>query len=84
MSTGHNYFENGDLDIFSGTERCLSSPVCFMRLNSDGSGNKPSWNVEYVDVTKGKVGSVSKHRCFSVEQWLAVDENPTWAICRTE
>ncbi|KAF3571134.1 hypothetical protein F2Q69_00062787 [Brassica cretica] len=72
----HDYFENGNLDIFSGTERCLPGPVCFMRLNSDNSGYKPGWYVVYVDVTTSKPGSVSKQQRFTVEQWLAVDEPP--------
>ncbi|CAG7866502.1 unnamed protein product [Brassica rapa] len=76
MPEGHDYFENGNLDIFSGTERCLPGPVCFMRLNSDNSGYKPGWYVVYVDVTTSKPGSVSKHQRFTVEQWLAVDEPP--------
>ncbi|KAJ4890755.1 hypothetical protein Rs2_30503 [Raphanus sativus] len=76
MPAGHDYFENGNLDIFSGTERWLPGPVCLMRLNSDNSGYKPGWYVEYVDVTKSKTGSVSEHQLFTVEQWLAVDEPP--------
>ncbi|KAF8083355.1 hypothetical protein N665_0778s0008 [Sinapis alba] len=76
MPSGHDYFENGNLDIFSGTERCLPGPVCFMRLNSDNSGNKPGWYVVHVDVTTSKTGSVSQHQHFTVEQWVAVDEPP--------
>ncbi|KAF2619096.1 hypothetical protein F2Q68_00042050 [Brassica cretica] len=76
MPEGHDYFENGNPDIFSGTERCLPGPVCFMRLNSDNSGYKPGWYVVYVDVTTSKPGSVSKQQRFTMEQWLAVDEPP--------
>ncbi|KAL0710768.1 hypothetical protein Bca4012_017746 [Brassica carinata] len=76
MPAGHDYFENGNLDIFSGTERCLPGPVCFMRLNSDNSGNKPGWYVVNVDVTTSKTGTMSKHQHFIVEQWLAIDEPP--------
>lgn len=73
---GRDYFEKGNLDTFTGTEPCLPSPVCFMRLNSDGSGNKPGWYVEFVKVTRSKTGSASKTQQFSVGQWLALSEPP--------
>ncbi|KAL0711232.1 hypothetical protein Bca4012_018210 [Brassica carinata] len=76
ISTRHDYFENGDFDEYSGTGSCLPGPVCYMKLTSDGSGNKPGWYVEYVDVTTDKAGSRGKFIRFSVEQWLAIDENP--------
>ncbi|KAJ4890754.1 hypothetical protein Rs2_30502 [Raphanus sativus] len=72
---GLDYFENGDLDTFNGTERCLPNPVCFMKLFSDGSGNKPGWYVQYVNVTTSKIGTWNTHQ-FTVEQWLALSEEP--------
>ncbi|KAL0353934.1 UNVERIFIED_CONTAM: PLAT domain-containing protein 1 [Sesamum angustifolium] len=42
MGPGHDYFEGGNLDIFSGQAPCLAKPVCFMILKSDGTGNKPA------------------------------------------
>ncbi|KAJ4891699.1 hypothetical protein Rs2_31447 [Raphanus sativus] len=76
MGQGHNYYENGNLDIFSGTAPCLPSPVCFLNLNSDGSGNKPGWYVKYVEVKTTRPGVETKRQYFDVEQWLAVDEPP--------
>lgn len=76
MGRGHNYFENGDLDIFSGKAPCLPSPVCFLNLISDGSGNKPGWYVKYVEVTTTIPGDESKRQYFDIEQWLALDEPP--------
>lgn len=76
MPEGHDYFENGVLDVFRGTKQCLPNPVCFMRLNSDNSGITPGWYVEYMDVTTSKVGSQSTHIRFSVQQWLAIDSSP--------
>lgn len=76
MGRGHDYYENGNLDIFSGTARCLPSPVCFLNLNSDGTGGKPGWYVEYVEVKTTRAGAETKRQYFDVEQWLAVDEPP--------
>ncbi|KAL1222457.1 PLAT domain-containing protein 1 [Cardamine amara subsp. amara] len=76
MGSDHNYNENGNLDIFTGKERCLPSPVCLLTLTSDGSGNKPGWYVDYVEVTTAKIGSVRTVQNFSVQQWLAIDESP--------
>ncbi|KAJ0233373.1 PLAT/LH2 domain-containing protein [Hirschfeldia incana] len=73
---GRDYFENGNLDIFTGTERCLPNPVCFMKLSSDNSGNKSGWYAEYVKVTTSKTGSASKTQQFTVAQWLALSELP--------
>ncbi|KAJ6419456.1 hypothetical protein OIU84_029543 [Salix udensis] len=41
MEPGHNYFERGNLDIFSGRAPCLSSPVCALNLTSDGVRFRP-------------------------------------------
>ncbi|KAK7830512.1 plat domain-containing protein 2 [Quercus suber] len=38
MEPGHNYYERGNLDIFSGRGECLSGPICALNLTSDGSG----------------------------------------------
>ncbi|MBA0561083.1 hypothetical protein Golob_017936, partial [Gossypium lobatum] len=43
MEPGHDYFERGNLDIFSGRGRCLDAPVCSMNLTSDGSGTGHGW-----------------------------------------
>ncbi|KAK4383572.1 PLAT domain-containing protein 1 [Sesamum angolense] len=71
MGPGHDYFEGGNLDIFSGRAPCLAKPVCFMILKSDGSGNKPGWYVSFVDVF-----TANRQQHFTVAQWLAVDEPP--------
>ncbi|KAL1198505.1 PLAT domain-containing protein 2 [Cardamine amara subsp. amara] len=76
MGSGHNYNENGNLEIFTGKEKCLPSPICLLTLTSDGSGNKPGWYVDYVEVTTAKVGSVRTVQRFYVQQWLAIDESP--------
>ncbi|KAG2259187.1 hypothetical protein Bca52824_078481 [Brassica carinata] len=66
MEPGRDYFENDYLDIFTGTEQCLPTPICFMTLNSDGSATSPT----------SKTGAPSKYQHFTVEQWLANSEPP--------
>ena len=41
MEPGRDYFENDYLDIFTGTEQCPPTTICFMTLNSDGSATSP-------------------------------------------
>ncbi|KAE8730575.1 Late embryoproteinsis abundant hydroxyproline-rich glycoprotein family, putative isoform 1 [Hibiscus syriacus] len=76
MEPEHNYFERGNLDIFSGRGRCLSSPVCSMNLTSDGSGPGHGWYCNYVEVTVTDVHSPCSQQLFTVEQWLALDASP--------
>ncbi|MCK1975375.1 hypothetical protein LNK20_22080, partial [Bacillus safensis] len=51
MGPGYDYFERGNLDIFSGRGYYLGSPVCAMNLTSDGTGSGHGWYVNYVEVT---------------------------------
>ncbi|TVU13668.1 hypothetical protein EJB05_37088, partial [Eragrostis curvula] len=77
MSAGHNYFEKGDLDRFGGTGPCMPSEPCDMTIKSDGSGYKPGWYVDYVQVTQLGIGSISSMtHLWNVDQWLATDEEP--------
>ncbi|XP_054775951.1 PLAT domain-containing protein 3-like [Prosopis cineraria] len=69
MEPGHDYFERGNLDIFSGSAPCVS--VCAITVTSNGEGNKPGWYLDYVEVT------ANGHKTtFPVSQWLALDESP--------
>ncbi|XP_058781535.1 PLAT domain-containing protein 3-like [Vicia villosa] len=76
MGPGYNYFERGNLDIFSGTAPCLDGPVCKMNLTSDGSGDHHGWYVNYVEVTTTGIHSPCSQKLFTVEQWLATDTSP--------
>ncbi|XP_010269223.1 PREDICTED: PLAT domain-containing protein 3-like [Nelumbo nucifera] len=76
MKSGHNYFERGNLDIFSGRGRCLSNPVCAMKLSSDGSGSHHGWYCNYVEVTSTGPLYKCSQQLFTVEQWLALDTEP--------
>ena len=76
MGPGYNYFERGNLDIFSGKGPCLEGPVCAMNLTSDGSGRHHGWYVNYVEVTTTGVHKACFQQQFTVEQWLATDTSP--------
>ncbi|XP_030975499.1 PLAT domain-containing protein 3-like [Quercus lobata] len=76
MEPGHNYYERGNLDIFSGRGGCLSAPICALNLTSDGSGAHHGWYVNYVEVTTTGVHTSCTQQLFTVEQWLALDTAP--------
>ncbi|CAA0841823.1 Lipase/lipooxygenase- PLAT/LH2 family protein [Striga hermonthica] len=76
MGPGYNYFERGNLDIFSGRGPCLTGPVCAMNLTSDGTGSGHGWYVNYVEVTSTGVHQECAQQQFEVEQWLATDTSP--------
>ncbi|KAK7379463.1 hypothetical protein VNO80_04924 [Phaseolus coccineus] len=81
MDPGYNYFERGNLDIFSGRGPCLDRPVCAINLTSDGSGAHHGWYVNYIEVTSAGVHAPCSQLQFTVEQWLATDTSPyqLWA-----
>lgn len=76
MPAGYDYFERGNLDIFSGRGPCLSSPICAMNLTSDGSGPHHGWYCNYVEVTSTGPHIPCSQLQFTVEQWLALDTAP--------
>ncbi|KAG2711857.1 hypothetical protein I3843_04G090500 [Carya illinoinensis] len=76
MEPGHNYFERGNLDIFSGRAPCLPAPICAINLTSDGSGPNHGWYVNYFEVTTTGAHIKCKQQQFTVEQWLALDTAP--------
>ncbi|CAM8879442.1 hypothetical protein QQ045_020077 [Rhodiola kirilowii] len=78
MEPGHNYFERGNLDIFSGRGKCLAldAPICALNLTSDGSGPHHGWYVNYVEVTSTGVHTACSQTQFTIEQWLATDTSP--------
>ncbi|XP_011090524.1 PLAT domain-containing protein 3-like [Sesamum indicum] len=76
MGPGYNYFERGNLDIFSGRGPCLTGPVCAMNLTSDGTGSGHGWYCNYVEVTTTGIHQQCAQVQFTVEQWLATDTSP--------
>ncbi|XP_052195324.1 PLAT domain-containing protein 3 [Diospyros lotus] len=76
MGRDYNYFERGNLDIFSGRGPCLAGPVCAMNLTSDGSGKHHGWYCNYVEVTTTGPHITCAKQLFTVEQWLATDTSP--------
>ncbi|XP_043697632.1 PLAT domain-containing protein 3-like [Telopea speciosissima] len=76
MGDDHDYFERGNLDIFSGRAKCLETPVCAMNLTSDGSGPHHGWYCNYVEVTSTGAHVSCAQKLFTVEQWIARDAPP--------
>ncbi|CAN4106385.1 unnamed protein product [Withania somnifera] len=76
MGPGYDYFERGNLDIFSGRGPCLTGPICKMNLTSDGTGPGHGWYCNYVEVTVTGVHKECNQQKFEVEQWIATDHSP--------
>lgn len=76
MGRDYDYFERGNLDVFSGRGPCLDGPVCAMRLTSDGSGPHPGWYCSYVEVTTTGPHKQCAQQRFDVQQWLATNVYP--------
>lgn len=76
MGPDYNYFERGNLDIFSGRGPCLDASVCALNLTSDGSGSHHGWYCNYVEVTTTGPHAPCRQQLFTVEQWLARDASP--------
>jgi hypothetical protein len=76
MGAGHDYFERGNLDIFSGRGPCMSRPPCRMNLTSDGAGAHHGWYCNYLEVTVTGPHMGCRQTLFTVEQWLATDAPP--------
>ncbi|KAL9245735.1 hypothetical protein vseg_019352 [Gypsophila vaccaria] len=76
MGQRYDYFERGNLDLFSGKGPCLNGPVCAMKVVSDGSGGYHGWYCSYVEVTTTGPHKGCGKQKFEVEQWLATDTAP--------
>ncbi|KAF7834281.1 PLAT domain-containing protein 3-like [Senna tora] len=76
MEPGHNYFERGNLDIFSGRGPCLNGGICGVNVTSDGTGDHHGWYCNYVEVTSTGAHIPCGQELFTVEQWLALDASP--------
>ncbi|KAM6563793.1 hypothetical protein CsatB_023791 [Cannabis sativa] len=76
MGPGYNYFERGNLDIFSGRGPCLTAPICALNLTSDGTGPHHGWYCNYLEVTTTGAHIDCNQKLFTIEQWLATDTSP--------
>ncbi|XP_043718036.1 PLAT domain-containing protein 3-like [Telopea speciosissima] len=76
MEPHHEYFEWGNLDIFSGRGPCVGSQLCRLNLTSDGTGQHHGWYCNYVEVTSTGPHQTCSKTIFEVEQWLATDAPP--------
>ncbi|PHT48574.1 hypothetical protein CQW23_12782 [Capsicum baccatum] len=76
MGPDYDYYERGNLDIFSGRGSCLTGSVCKMNLTSDGTGPGHGWYPNYVEVTVTGIHKECNQQNFEVEQWIATDHSP--------
>ncbi|CAN0902330.1 PLAT domain-containing protein 2 [Linum grandiflorum] len=76
MGPTHDYFERGNVDIFSGRAPCIGAPICRLNLTSDGSGAHHGWYCDYLEVTSTGAHKQCRQTIFYVEQWLATDVSP--------
>ncbi|KAL3714081.1 hypothetical protein ACJRO7_006082 [Eucalyptus globulus] len=76
MEPSHNYYERGNLDIFSGLGPCIGPPLCWLNVTSDGSGVHHGWCCDYVEVTSAGPHKPCSQTIFRVDQWLATDVPP--------
>ncbi|KAL6845740.1 hypothetical protein ACP4OV_024315 [Aristida adscensionis] len=76
MGAGHDYYERGNLDIFSGRGPCMRRAPCWANVTSDGAGAHHGWYCNYVEVTATGPHMGCAQTLFTVEQWLATDAPP--------
>ncbi|XP_062185712.1 PLAT domain-containing protein 3-like [Phragmites australis] len=76
MGDGHDYYERGNLDIFSGRGPCMAQAPCWANVTSDGAGAHHGWYCNYVEVTATGPHLGCAQQLFTVEQWLATDASP--------
>ncbi|CAH9090736.1 unnamed protein product [Cuscuta epithymum] len=74
MGRDHDYFEGGNLDIFSGRGPCLRLPVCRLNVTSDGSGHRPGWYCQFIEVTFTGPRKECSQSTFYVDQWLVAGD----------
>ncbi|KAL8539567.1 hypothetical protein ACS0TY_001248 [Phlomoides rotata] len=76
MGRKHDYFERGNLDIFSGRGPCIGHPICRINVTSDGSGSHHGWYCDNIQVTSSGPYRGCSQSIFHVDQWLASDAPP--------
>ncbi|XP_052174570.1 PLAT domain-containing protein 3-like [Diospyros lotus] len=76
MDQKHDYFERGNLDIFTGLGPCIGKPLCRLNITSDGSGKHHGWFCEYIEITSTGPHKDCSQTIFYVDQWLATDAPP--------
>ncbi|XP_054824871.1 PLAT domain-containing protein 3-like [Prosopis cineraria] len=78
MEPGHLYFERSNLDLFSFSNVCLNP--CKIYLETNGWGNRPDWNLEYVEITTKGPG-IATQVGFPVSYWLGLGYPFTVNLC---
>lgn len=75
MGKDYDYYERGNLDLFSGRETCIKHPVCRLKLESDAKGESPGWFVEFVEVATVQPEKSCRQVRFPINKWLGVEGN---------
>lgn len=76
MGPNYDYYERGNVDIFTGRGQCLNPPICRLNVTSDGSGDRHGWFLDFVETTFTGPHKQCSQTIFYVEQWLAYDAPP--------
>ncbi|XP_068315064.1 PLAT domain-containing protein 3-like [Pyrus communis] len=76
MGPHYDYFEHGNLDVFSVRGPCMDAPVCRLTLTSNGFGAHAGWYCDHVEVTATGPNTACSKSIFYVQQWLSNDVAP--------
>ncbi|KAA8539780.1 hypothetical protein F0562_026472 [Nyssa sinensis] len=76
MGPTHDYYERGNLDIFSGRGPCIDPPLCRLNLTSDGSGSHHGWYCDFIEITTTGPHKECSQTIFYVDRWLSNDAPP--------
>ncbi|GAV89034.1 PLAT domain-containing protein, partial [Cephalotus follicularis] len=76
MGPSYDFYERGNVDIFSGRGPCIGAPLCRLNVTSDGSGSHHGWYCDYIEVTSSRPHRACNQAAFYVDRWLASDAPP--------
>ncbi|KAM1793882.1 hypothetical protein ACFX11_034420 [Malus domestica] len=68
MGPHYDYFERGNVDVFSVCGPCMDAPVCWLTLTSNGFGAHAGWYCDHVEVTATEPNTASSKSMFYVQQ----------------
>ncbi|CAO2189630.1 unnamed protein product [Urochloa humidicola] len=65
----HQDLYTGTLNTFKFKDECRDR-LCFLRINSDGSGYDPDWKCEWISITIEGEGRKTFTHKFNVDKWI--------------
>lgn len=68
----YTFFQSNSLDVLYGLGKPFTSEPCYLRLIASGTGDKPTWGCDTVQV-QSSLGE----KLFYVREWLTEDNNYT-------